>query len=64
MLTGYLSSELTFVIKQSLSKLNQDLSGLQSISKQASKNQQDQVSKHNDGVVVLLRTRLGDVTSR
>jgi syntaxin 5 len=58
-------SELTSVIKQSLSRLNTDLSGLQALSKQnPNKSQQDQVGKHNEGVVVLLRTRLGDVTSR
>lgn len=62
------SSELIAVIKQSLSRLNSDLGALQALSKQgnqtAAKVQADQVGKHNEGVVVLLRTRLGDVTSR
>ncbi|KIW07785.1 uncharacterized protein PV09_01711 [Verruconis gallopava] len=54
-------SELSFVIKQSLAKINNELNNLKSLSKQGS--QPEQVSKHSEGVVLLLQTRLGSATT-
>lgn len=60
-------SELSFVIKQSLAKINQELTSLKALSKthssQASSSGTDQVGRHEEGVVVLLQQRLGDTTS-
>lgn len=55
-------NELTYVIKQDLSALNQKISSLQSLSKsQLSKSAGEQEGEHNKNVVVLLQGKLADV---
>jgi syntaxin 5 len=49
------------VIKQSLAKINQELTSLKALSK--SNSHPDQVGRHEEGVVVLLQQKLGDTTS-
>ena len=55
------------MIKQSLAKINQELTSLKALSKthssQTSSSGTDQVGRHEEGVVVLLQQRLGDTTS-
>ena len=51
------------MIKQSLAKINQELTSLKSLSKTHAQNTGDQVGRHEEGVVVLLQQRLGDTTS-
>jgi syntaxin 5 len=55
-------NELTFVIKQDLARLDQEIRSLQRLSPQQSK-QGDQEGEHNKNVVFLLRGSLGQVTS-
>lgn len=55
-------NELTYVIKQDLSALNQKISSLQSLSKsQQAKSSGEQEGEHNKNVVVLLQGKLADV---
>ncbi len=55
-------NELTYVIKQDLSALNQKISSLQSLSKsQQVKSAGEQEGEHNKNVVVLLQGKLADV---
>jgi syntaxin 5 len=56
-------SELSFVIKQSLARINQDLTSLKSLSKTHTQKSGDQLGRHEEGVVVLLQQRLGDTTT-
>lgn len=56
-------NELTFVIKQDLSSLNQSIAGLQEVVKSTQQNgAKGQESEHNKNVVVLLQGKLTDVT--
>lgn len=55
-------NELTFVIKQDLSSLNQQISGLQALSKQQHP-KADQEGEHNKNVVYLLQGKLTDVSA-
>ncbi|KAK9442325.1 Integral membrane protein sed5 [Metarhizium brunneum] len=55
-------NELTFVIKQDLSALNQQIGGLQSLSKQQHP-KADQEGEHNKNVVYLLQGKLTDVSA-
>ncbi|OAQ60568.1 syntaxin 5 [Pochonia chlamydosporia 170] len=54
-------NELTFVIKQDLSALNQQIGGLQNLSKQQHP-KADQEGEHNKNVVYLLQGKLTDVS--
>lgn len=54
-------NELTFVIKQDLSSLNQQIGDLQSLSKQQRPNG-EQEGEHNKNVVYLLQGKLTDVS--
>lgn len=54
-------NELTFVIKQDLSSLNQQIGDLQGLSKQQRPNG-DQEGEHNKNVVYLLQGKLTDVS--
>jgi syntaxin 5 len=54
-------NELTFVIKQDLSSLNQQIGSLQTISKQQHP-KADQEGEHNKNVVYLLQGKLTDVS--
>lgn len=58
-------AELTYVIKQDLAGLNQQISQLQQISKGPNNKSRgaEQETEHNKNVVVLLQGRLTDVTS-
>lgn len=57
-------NELTFVIKQDLSSLNQQIAGLQEVVKSTQQGgTKSQESEHNKNVVVLLQGKLTDVTS-
>jgi len=55
-------NELTYIVKQDLAKLDQDIRTLQLAQKQNSK-PQDQNAEHSKNVVFLLRGKLGDATS-
>ncbi|KAG8418658.1 Belongs to the syntaxin [Metarhizium acridum] len=55
-------NELTFVIKQDLSALNQQIGSLQSLSKQQHP-KADQEGEHNKNVVYLLQGKLTDVSA-
>lgn len=55
-------NELTFVIKQDLSSLNQQIGGLQALSKQQHP-KADQEGEHNKNVVYLLQGKLTDVSA-
>lgn len=55
-------NELTFVIKQDLSSLNQQIGALQSMSKQQHPKTADQEGEHNKNVVYLLQGKLTDVS--
>lgn len=58
-------SELTYVIKQDLASLNQQIAQLQALTlsqhPRASRNKTDQEGEHNDNVVVMLQGKLADV---
>ena len=57
-------NQLTYVIKQDLAALNQQIGGLSQLSKQqraAASKGADQEVQHNDNVVVMLQGRLADV---
>jgi syntaxin 5 len=54
-------NELTFVIKQDLSSLNQQIGDLQTLSKQQHPNA-DQEGEHNKNVVYMLQGKLTDVS--
>ncbi|KAK2803554.1 cis-Golgi t-SNARE syntaxin [Onygenales sp. PD_10] len=58
-------SELTYVIKQDLASLNQQIASLQSLTlsqhPKSSRNKTDQEGEHNDNVVVMLQGKLADV---
>lgn len=57
-------NELTFVIKQDLSSLNQQIAGLQEVVKSTQQGgAKGQESEHNKNVVVLLQGKLTDVTA-
>jgi syntaxin 5 len=56
-------NELTFVIKQDLSSLNQQIGALQSLSKQLHPRGADQEGEHNKNVVFLLQGRLTDCSA-
>ncbi|KAI0010477.1 SNARE domain-containing protein [Xylariaceae sp. FL0662B] len=53
-------NELTFIIKQDLSSLNQQISGLQMLSRQQHP-KADQEGEHNKNVVLMLQGKLSDV---
>jgi len=56
-------AELTYVIKQDLAGLNQQIGGLQGMQKALKGGQgREQEGEHNKNVVVLLQGKLGDVT--
>ncbi|KAH8884237.1 syntaxin-5 [Thozetella sp. PMI_491] len=55
-------NELTFIIKQDLSSLNREISGLQALSKQLHP-KPDQEGEHNKNVVFLLQGKLTDVSA-
>lgn len=55
-------NELTFIIKQDLSSLNQQISSLQTLSR-AQHPKQDQEGEHNKNVVFLLQGKLTDVSA-
>ena len=55
-------NELTFVIKQDLSSLNQQIGGLQQLSRQQHP-KADQEGEHNKNVVYLLQGKLTDVSA-
>ncbi|KAK7744013.1 Integral membrane protein SED5 [Diatrype stigma] len=54
-------NQLTFIIKQDLSSLNQQISGLQALSRQQHPKGVDQVGEHNKNVVLMLQGKLSDV---
>lgn len=54
-------NELTFIIKQDLSSLNQQIGALQTLSKQQH-SRADQEGEHNKNVVYLLQGKLSDVS--
>lgn len=55
-------AELTYVIKQDLAALNQQIGALSTINKSAHpKGGQDQEGQHNENVVVMLQSRLANV---
>jgi len=56
-------NELTYVIKQDLAKLDQDIRALQKLSIQPKQANKDQENEHAKNVVFLLRGKLGDVTT-
>ncbi|ROW07182.1 hypothetical protein VPNG_07344 [Cytospora leucostoma] len=59
-------NELTFVIKQDLSSLNQNIAGLQDVVRSSSQHQhggRSQESEHNKNVVLLLQGKLTDVSA-
>lgn len=59
-------NELTFVIKQDLSSLNQSIAGLQDVVRSSSQHQnggRSQESEHNKNVVLLLQGKLTDVSA-
>ncbi|KAI2605429.1 putative ER-golgi SNARE complex subunit [Hypoxylon fragiforme] len=53
-------NELTFIIKQDLSSLNQQISGLQTLSRQMHP-KADQEGEHNKNIVLMLQGKLSDV---
>ncbi|KAI1641860.1 putative ER-golgi SNARE complex subunit [Daldinia loculata] len=53
-------NELTFIIKQDLSSLNQQISGLQSLTRQQHP-KADQEGEHNKNIVLMLQGKLSDV---
>lgn len=53
-------NELTFIIKQDLSSLNQQISGLQTLTRQQHPHA-DQEGEHNKNVVLMLQGKLSDV---
>ncbi|QIW98682.1 hypothetical protein AMS68_004200 [Peltaster fructicola] len=55
-------AELTYVIKQDLAGLNQNIGALQQLSKQPHGPKADQEGEHNKNVVVLLQGKLADVS--
>ena len=55
-------NELTFIIKQDLSSLNQQISGLQTLVKQQHPKGGDQEGEHSKNVVFLLQGKLTDVS--
>lgn len=55
-------NELTFVIKQDLSSLNQQIGDLSTLSKQNGRPNGDQEGEHNKNVVYLLQGKLTDVS--
>ncbi|KAJ5594404.1 t-SNARE [Penicillium hispanicum] len=58
-------SELTYVIKQDLASLNQQIAGLQALTQaqhpRSSRSKMDQEGEHNDNVVVMLQGKLAGV---
>jgi syntaxin 5 len=60
-------NELTYIIKQDLSALNQQIKGLQSLTSSQHPNSRpgagggDQVGEHNNNVLMLLQSKLADV---
>ncbi|KAI1322183.1 SNARE domain-containing protein [Xylariaceae sp. FL0255] len=54
-------NELTFIIKQDLSALNQQIGGLQQLTRQQHPKNADQESEHNKNVVLMLQGKLSDV---
>ncbi|KAI1845448.1 hypothetical protein JX265_012457 [Neoarthrinium moseri] len=55
-------NELTFIIKQDLSSLNQQISGLQALTRQQHP-KADQLGEHNKNVVFMLQGKLTDVSA-
>lgn len=55
-------NELTFIIKQDLAALNQQISGLQGLTRQQHP-KADQVGEHNKNVVFMLQGKLTDVSA-
>jgi len=55
-------NELTFIIKQDLSSLNQQISSLQALSKRLHP-KPDQEGENNKNILLLLQGKLGDVSS-
>ncbi|KAI0130441.1 t-SNARE [Xylariales sp. AK1849] len=55
-------NELTFIIKQDLSSLNQQISGLQQMTRQQHP-RADQLGEHNKNVVFMLQGKLTDVSA-
>jgi syntaxin 5 len=56
-------NELTFVIKQDLSGLNQQIAGLQTVVRSSQQGGKSQESEHNKNVVLLLQGKLTDVSA-
>lgn len=56
-------NELTFVIKQDLSGLNQQIAGLQNVVRSSQQGGKSQESEHNKNVVLLLQGKLTDVSA-
>jgi len=57
-------NELTFIIKQDLSSLNQQIAGLQTLTRQRNPNPKvDQEGEHNKAVVYMLQGKLTDVST-
>lgn len=55
-------NELTFIIKQDLSRLNEDIRNLQGLSKQLHP-KPDQEGENNKNILLLLQGKLGDVSA-
>lgn len=54
---------MTFIIKQDLSSLNQQISSLQTLTRQQHPKETDQEGEHNKNVVFLLQGKLTDVSA-
>lgn len=57
-------SELTYIIKQDIAQLNQQIAQLQAFVKQNLNNQsgKKQVDEHNNNVVMMLQSKLADTS--
>lgn len=62
--THTLSQELTYIIKQDIAGLNQQIAALQSFTKHnlSSANGAKQVTEHNNNVVMMLQSKLADTS--
>lgn len=56
-------AELTYIIKQDLSAINQAISSLQMLNKSTAQTAQPQVNEHSKNVVVLLQGKLASVST-
>lgn len=61
-ISSYVSQELTYIIKQDIAHLNQQIAQLQTLTRASLQSSGKQVSEHNNNVLMMLQSKLADTS--